>query len=75
MRRTVDLPHRAVLVALALHDQDGHTDMSQRVAELPVAEFGIEPGTGPVVERIVGVGVQARASNSRKLLQLETLRW
>src|SRR5215831_14804913 len=49
--RHLDLPHGAILVVLALHDQDRHADMGERIAEIPLAELGIEPGAAPAVER------------------------
>ncbi len=32
--------------------------MGERIADVPFAEFGIEPGTAPIVESVVGIGVQ-----------------
>ena len=58
--RHLDLPHGAVLVVLALHDQDRHADMGERVGQVPFAELGIEPGAAPVVEGVVGIVVQPR---------------
>ena len=58
--RHLDLPQRAVLVVFPLHDQDRNANVSELVAQLPFAEFGIEPGPAPGVERIIGIGVPAR---------------
>src|SRR5262245_15863295 len=58
--RYLDLPRGAILVVLALHDQDRHADMGERIAEIPLAELGVEPGAAPAVERVVRVGVPAR---------------
>src|SRR6516164_7174462 len=57
--REFDLPDRAVLIVLALHDQDRHADMSKRVTKIPLTELRIEPGIAPVVKCIVRIGVNA----------------
>ena len=58
--RDLDLLHRAVLVVLALHDQDGHADIGEELGDIPFAEFGIEPGAVPALEGVVDVGMPAR---------------
>src|SRR5262245_8047613 len=58
--RHLDLALRAILIVLALHDQDRHADIGERLGDVPVAEFGIEPGVVPAAEGIVNVGVPAR---------------
>ena len=58
--RDLDLPRRAVLIVLALHDQDRHADVGERVGDVPLAEIGIEPGVVPAAKGVVDVGVPAR---------------
>src|ERR1700691_6787854 len=53
----LDLPERAVLIAVALDDQDRHADVAERFGDVPVAEFRIEPWLAPRAERAVHVGV------------------
>src|SRR6185312_14441199 len=56
----LDLFHGAVLVVLALHDQNGHADVSEELCDVPLAELRVEPGTVPTLERAVDVVVPAR---------------
>ena len=58
--RDLDLPHGAVLVVRALHDRDRHADIGEIFGDIPVAEFRIEPGAVPAIERVVDVLVPAR---------------
>src|SRR5262245_23714287 len=58
--RHLDLLHGAVLIVLALHDQDRHANISQEFRDIPFAEFRIEPCVIPAHECIVDVGMPAR---------------
>src|SRR5438067_12895847 len=49
--RHFDLPHRAILVLLALHDENGYADVRKRVPQIETAEARIEPWATPVVNR------------------------
>src|SRR5262245_62853198 len=40
LARDLDVPDGAVLVGLALHDQDWHPDIGERLGDVPVAERG-----------------------------------
>jgi hypothetical protein len=58
--RHLDLPQRAILIVFTLHDQDRNPDVGEFIVKLPFAEFGIEPGPAPGVERVIGIGMPAR---------------
>ena len=55
--RHLDLPKRAVLIVLALHDQHGHTDVPQGFGDVPFLEVGMQPGLVPAAERGIDIGV------------------
>src|SRR5579871_3747884 len=56
----LDLARGAVLVVLALHDLDGHADVTQRLGDIPVAEAWIEPSAVPAEEGVVDIAMPAR---------------
>src|SRR5262245_66491200 len=40
--------------------------MGERIAEIPLAELGIEPGAAPAVERVVRIGVPSRELRAQR---------
>src|SRR5439155_12506632 len=58
--RDLDLTHRPILVVHTLQDRHRHADIGEVFGNIPPAEFWIEPGAVPAVERVVDVPVPAR---------------
>src|SRR5208283_3923801 len=57
--RRLDLLECAVLIAFALHDQDRHADVAERIGDVPLAEVWIEPRLVPRAERAIDIGMPA----------------
>ena len=57
--RRFDLLDSAVLVVGALHDEDGHADITKRLGDIPGAKFRIEPRPVPGVEGAIDIVVPA----------------
>ena len=57
--RDLDLAFGAVVIVLALDDQDRHADVGEPVADVPALEIVLHPDVGPAAHRGVGVGVPA----------------
>src|SRR5580658_10667675 len=53
--RGLELLERAVLILLALHDQDGNADVAEGFCDVPFAEFRIEPRLAPRAESAIDV--------------------
>ena len=58
--RDLDLADGAILVVGALQDRDRNADIGEVFRDIPVAEFGVEPGAVPAIEGVVDVVVPAR---------------
>src|SRR6266851_117431 len=52
-----DLSQRAILVVLALNDEDRHPNIGELLSNVPLSKSWFEPWAAPVVERIVGIVV------------------
>src|SRR6266852_9503431 len=52
-----DLSQRAILVVLALNDEDGHPNIRELLREIPPAKLRIKPWPAPTAERVVGIAV------------------
>src|SRR5579862_9812396 len=57
--RGLELLERAVLILIALHDQDRNPDVAERFRDVPRAELRIEPGLAPGAECAIDIGVPA----------------
>src|SRR5579884_4137791 len=57
--RHLELLERAVLILIALHDQDRHTDIGELFGDVPLAEFRIEPRFTPRAEGAIDVHMPA----------------
>ena len=69
-----DLLFGRMLVVLALHDQHGHPDTAQLLADIECTELGIEPGIVPAEKSRVGIGVVTREPIDR-LQQIIAQSW
>src|SRR5664279_1651528 len=63
-----DLRHRPVLVVRALHGEHRARDRLDLALDVPVTEFGREPGVVPASEGRVGVGVVAGQAGAQVAL-------
>src|SRR5262245_37587672 len=56
----LDLAQCPIMVVRALDDCDGDADIGEVFRDVPVAEFRVEPGAVPAIERVVDIAVPAR---------------